>query len=263
MEVDSSKADQEDLVVKSMLGDDGYAHDGSLEMFNEYWNNIDDWTDTSKIGTGIGAEYYDFVPNHEKMLQECLNFDGWAWMGESRTNLALDYVLNKAARVLGTGQTPKEVLKRFKENITYLWDEEKKMFVDMGESNWPRYFANPLDHPDSFPTICKWLNKNKHKYARPVISRLGPGGTIIPHRHNLIRRENRVLGRMLYNMCINFPEGCKFAVHPNGLIPYKPGDVYKIWVHESMHSVINNSKEDRYHIMLRPSNYKEYVPEVS
>ena len=77
MEVDSSKADQEDLVVKSMLGDDGYAHDGSLEMFNEYWNNIDDWTDTSKIGTGVGAEYYDFAPNHKEMHQECLNFDDW------------------------------------------------------------------------------------------------------------------------------------------------------------------------------------------
>ena len=52
-------------------------------------------------------------------------------------------------------------------------------------------------------------------------------------------------------MCLNFPEGCRFAIYPTGLVPYKAGDIYKLHVHISTHSVINNSTEDRFHIMLR------------
>ena len=411
MEMDSSKADQEDYVKKDMSGDDW----GTID---DYWNWMDTWAN-GKLGRESNVEHYDFVPNHEEMLQECLNFKDWAWQGETDKRSFLSdkdiikdgggYDLNNmkhpslpnwwkmphpspqrekiqqdldgerkmvgdwpmaalmfggdppkelynevndmkhspsseerekerarqldqqfkkwkevknndpisnpkisahdtivqkspvkeqnffkgkhgggdgkvvqadgnevlsrgdmpwkeypkkksAAETIATGQTPEEVIRRFKEQNVMRWDDELSRFVDeTDKGGWPRYFANPLDHPKDFPVMCEWLNKNKHQYSSPVISKLGPTGTIIPHRHNLIRRENRILGRMLYNYCLNFPKGCRFAMHPYGLIPYKPGDIYRLWVHEGMHSVINNSTEDRYHVMLRPANYREYV----
>jgi len=252
----NSLTDQKDSEVKSVLNDD-------WETIDDFWNNIDVWTDTSKIGTGVGAEYYDFVSNHEKMLQECLNFDDWLFDITLDQRSAQPPAGNEINAMAPKWYGAWEGVK-YKTRAAMQWDEEKSMFVEkIDPKGWARYFSNPFDHPDSFPTICEWAIKNKHQYVCPVISRLCPKGTIIPHRHNLIKRENRILGRMLYNFCLNFPEGCKFAMHPTGLIPYKAGEIYKLWVHEGMHSVINNSKEDRYHIMLRPSNYKEYVPEVS
>ena len=370
MEMDSSLADQEDWVKKDMSGDD-------WETIDDYWNWMDIWAN-GKLGRESNVEHHDFVPNHEEMLQECLNFKDWAWQGETdkrsflgdkdiikdgggydlddmkhspspeerekerarqldqqfkkwkevknndpilnpkidahetivKKSPVLDHPLTQyiedsikvqnffkgkhgggdgkvvqaggdevlsrgdmpwkeypkkksAAETIATGQTPEEVIRRFKEQNVMRWDDELSRFVDeTDEGGWPRYFANPLDNPKDFPVMCEWLNKNKHQYSSPVISRLGPTGTIIPHRHNLIRRENGFLVRMLYNFCLNFPKGCRFAIHPYGLIPYKPGDIYRLWVHEGMHSVINNSTEDRYHIMLRPAGYREYVSEV-
>ena len=249
MEQNSSLADQEDYVKKDM----GPFQGRPLE---DFWNYIDEWTDKSIIGRDAHAEYHDHVPNHEEMYQECLNFDEWAWEG--------DRDASNAERITGTGQSFEEVLNRFANNRIMRWNEEKKIFEDVTHlRQWPRAFAIPYEYPESFPTICKFLDENKHQYTKPVISRMGPGAVIIPHRHNLIRRENRILGRMLYNMCINFPEGCKFAMHPFGVIPYKAGDIYRLWVHEGVHSVINNTDKDRFHIMLRPANYSEYVPEVS
>lgn len=214
---------------------------------DDFWNNIDDWADNS----GTNAELYDTVPNHKEMLQECIDFDDWVW-AEEPTN-------NTTAMWPKPGNSEKEVSEYFNETNTGLkWDDEQRKFVHE-ERGWQRWLATPFDRPKDFPTICKFVEENKHQYGNPVISKLGPEGVIAPHQHKLKINGNRVLGRFLYNLCLNFPEGCRFAIHPTGLIPYRPGDIYKLHTHEGMHSVLNNTKEDRYHIMLRPMNHKEYV----
>jgi len=231
---------------------------------DDYWNNIDDWTDTSKIGTGVGAEYYDFAPNHKEMHQECLNFDDW--FNAEKPLYEIYPMLSEKMSKLWPKEgldhrgfnSPDESSEYYKDTPVLRWEENNKRFV-REEKGWQRWFVAPFDRPKEFPIICKFLEDNKHKYHMPVISKLDAGGTIPPHKHKLKIRGDRVVGRYLFNMCINFPEECKFAIHPTGLIPYKAGEIYKLWVHEGMHSVINNTAEDRYHMILRPKGYKEYI----
>ena len=200
---------------------DGYIVFGHYE----FWNKIDEWTDNSQ--KGVGAEFHDSVSNHEEMYQECVRYQDWIHATTEPNNVSEDLV-----NITKVG---------FEDAPNMKWDGDKFVSAD---GIWPRWFAIP--DKDNFPTIYKFLEKNKHQYRLPVISKLGPGATILPHRH---------IGQthipFLYNMCLNFPEGCRFAIYPTGLVPYKAGDIYKLHVHTCVHSVINNSTEDRFHLMLR------------
>ena len=69
---------------------------------------------------------------------------------------------------------------------------------------------------------------------------------ILVHQHH---HHKGAEPQFLYNMAINEPEGCKFAIYPSGIIPYNAGDIYKLYVHNK-HAVINGNK-DRFHLMFR------------
>ena len=201
----------------------------------EFWNKIDEWTDDPQEGAGaefhflspLGAEFHDSVSNHEEMYQECIQYQNWIHATTEPNNVSKDLV-----NITKVG---------FEDTPNTKWDGNKFVPAD---GIWPRWFAIP--DQDNFPTIYKFLEENKHQYQMPVISKLGPGAVILPHRHIGQRHIP-----FLYNMCLNFPDGCRFAIYPTGLVPYKAGDIYKLHVHTSTHSVINNSTEDRFHIMLR------------
>ena len=197
----------------------------------EFWNKIDEWTDDSQ--EGVGAEFHDSIPNHEEMYQECVRYQDWIH-AKTDPNSVSERLIN--IRNMNFENAP-----------NMKWEGNRFVPTD---GIWKRWFAVP--DSDNFPTIYKFLEKNKHQYHLPVISKLGPGGAILPHKHPLIDNGDHMVGHFLYNMCLNFPEGCKFAIHPTGLVPYKAGDIYKLHVHTGTHSVINNSTEDRFHIMLRP-----------
>ena len=195
----------------------------------EFWNKIDEWTDD--LQEGVGAEFHDSISNHEEMYQECVRYQAWIHAATDLNNVSEDLVNIKKVG--------------FEDAPNTKWDGNRFVSAD---GIWKRWFAIP--DQDNFPTIYKFLEENKHQYQMPVISKLGPGAVILPHRH-IDQGQEEGTSPFLYNMCINFPEGCKFAIYPTGLVPYKAGDIYKLHVENSIHSVINNSTEDRFHLMLR------------
>ena len=201
-----------------------------MVAWNYYWNNIEDWADNS----GTNIELYDTVPNHEEMHKECIRYDNWIHAKTDPSVVSQDVI---------------NILRNnFEDAPSMKWDGGK--FVP--DTIWKRWFAVP--NAEHFPSIHKFLEDNKHQYHLSVISKLGPGGVILPHTHKLIDKGDFVVGHTVFNMCINYPRGCRFAMYPTGLIPYKPGDIYKLNVHEGQHSVINNTNQDRYHLMMRPKN---------
>jgi hypothetical protein len=88
--------------------------------------------------------------------------------------------------------------------------------------------------------IWSWF-MDSPEFEDVEVMRLSPGATIPPHIHE---------EEWLYNMAINHPQGCKFGIHPAGIIPYTPGDVYKINVNKD-HCVVNDSSEFRYHVVFK------------
>lgn len=194
---------------------------------NDYWNNIEEWADNS----GTNTELHDTILNHEEMHEECIRYKDWIHAKTDPKTISKEII--NILRV------------NFENAPSVKWNGVK--FVP--DTIWKRWFAVP--NAEDFPSIYKFIEDNKHQYHLPVISKLGPGGVIIPHTHRLIDKGDRVVGHTVFNMCINFPMGCKFAMYPTGLIPYRPGDVYKLHVHTGQHSVINNTNQDRYHLMLR------------
>ena len=194
---------------------------------DDYWNNIEEWADNS----GTNTELHDTILNHEEMHEECIRYKDWIHAKTDPKTISKEII--NILRV------------NFENAPSVKWNGVK--FVP--DTIWKRWFAVP--NAEDFPSIYKFIEDNKHQYHLPVISTLGPGGVIIPHTHRLIDKGDRVVGHTVFNMCINFPMGCKFAMYPTGLIPYRPGDVYKLHVHTGQHSVINNTNQDRYHLMLR------------
>lgn len=194
---------------------------------NDYWNNIEEWADNS----GTNTELHDTILNHEEMHEECIRYKDWIHAKTDPKTISKEII--NILRV------------NFENAPSVKWNGVK--FVP--DTIWKRWFAVP--NAEDFPSIYKFIEDNKHQYHLPVISKLGPGGVIIPHTHRLIDKGDRVVGHTVFNMCINFPMGCKFAMYPTGLIPYRPGDIYKLHVHTGQHSVINNTNQDRYHLMLR------------
>ena len=186
---------------------------------DDYWNNIEEWADNS----GTNTELHDTILNHEEMHEECIRYKDWIHAKTDPKTISKEII--NILRV------------NFENAPSVKWNGVK--FVP--DTIWKRWFAVP--NAEDFPSIYKFIEDNKHQYHLPVISKLGPGGVIIPHTHRLIDKGDRVVGHTVFNMCIIFPMGC--------LIPYRPGDVYKLHVHTGQHSVINNTNQDRYHLMLR------------
>jgi hypothetical protein len=86
-------------------------------------------------------------------------------------------------------------------------------------------------------------------YDRIRFMLLEPGGYIAPHRDN----PQSFLGSAV-NMSLNNPVDCKFATTA-GLVPFKNTGSAFLFNTNYLHSVHNNSNEDRYHIIVH-GNFK-------
>ena len=194
---------------------------------NTFWQTIDEWS----TGTNEAAVFHESVPNHQEMLAECKRYTSWN---------------PKSAFFLATGRRRHE---RVFSSISSKYEKTDRIST--------RYFATPTKK--DFPVICEFLERNVHQYFRPEISRLDAGGHIFPHRHERYvgtGDKQEFSEEWIFNMSLNFPNECKFAVYPTGLIPYQAGDVYKVKV-KNYHSVINESDTTRYHIMMRTNEYMQ------
>jgi hypothetical protein len=185
-----------------------------------FWETIDEWS----TGTNEAAVFHESVPNHEEMLAECKRYTSW----NSESSFPLASGRKRHERIFSTTSNKYEETDRVSS----------------------RYFAMPTK--EDFPVIYEFLKCNEHQYFRPEISRLDPAGQIFPHTH----MSSEFTEEWMFNMSLNFPDKCKFAVYPTGLIPYQAGDVYKLKV-KNYHSVINESDTPRYHIMMRTKEYMQ------
>tara|TARA_R100000808_G_scaffold7318_1_gene21567 strand:+ start:5060 stop:5605 length:546 start_codon:yes stop_codon:yes gene_type:complete len=129
------------------------------------------------------------------------------------------------------------------------WLQECQAFDDWVPYGWgdkifeKRWSCFPTDK--KLPIINEWF-KLHPQYYKPEVMKLDPGGVIPPHSHDYKPDDPD----WLYNMALNYPDGCKFGVYPCGIIPYKPGEIYKLKVYND-HCVVNNSNEIRYHIVFK------------
>lgn len=114
------------------------------------------------------------------------------------------------------------------------WDDE-----DTTPSIWT---------PESFDLLPKTVEFFQNhwpcfKYTRLRIMRLAPGGYITLHR------DDPAPGQLSpVNIAINNPIGCNFYMENEGIIPFTSGKAIMLNVCR-LHAVINNSNEDRYHII--------------
>ena len=104
------------------------------------------------------------------------------------------------------------------------------------------------DIADLCPTITNFFKTqfDYKKYYRIRIMKLSPGGYIWPHKDSIHINENHI-GPV--NIALNNPEGCKFFMDNIGYLPWKPGRAIKLNLY-NVHSVYNDSNEDRYHIIV-------------
>jgi len=103
------------------------------------------------------------------------------------------------------------------------------------------------------PITTNWL-KNIFPidtYFRVRFMLLEPGGFIFPHKDSETNQLSPI------NIALNHPEGCIFKMEKHGIVPMKPGVVMLLDV-GNIHAYINNSKEDRIHIIIHGKPTKKY-----
>jgi len=90
------------------------------------------------------------------------------------------------------------------------------------------------------------------KYFRVRFMLLEPGGYITPHTDMFENRLSPI------NMALNHPKGCKMKMKGHdGFVPFKPGTAMLLDVGNE-HAYINESNEDRYHIIVHGVKTKEF-----
>jgi hypothetical protein len=109
---------------------------------------------------------------------------------------------------------------------------------------------------DLCPITTNWLkNFPMDKYYRVRFMLLKPGGYIYPHKDSATNQLSPI------NIALNHPDGCIFKMKDHGIVPMKPGTVMLLDV-GNIHAYVNNSNEDRIHIIIhgKPTEkYKELV----
>ena len=89
-------------------------------------------------------------------------------------------------------------------------------------------------------------------YYRVRFMLLEPGGYITPHTDTAINKLSPV------NIALNHPKGCKMKMKGHeGVVPFKPGTAMMLDVGNE-HAYINDSNEDRYHIIVHGVRTKEF-----
>lgn len=96
------------------------------------------------------------------------------------------------------------------------------------------------------PNIVKMIKDNFkfNRYFRIRIMRLSPEGYIWPHVDGGFNHLGPI------NIAINNPENCNFYMGDIGILPFKQGMGMSLNIGSMIHSVVNNSNENRYHIII-------------
>lgn len=85
------------------------------------------------------------------------------------------------------------------------------------------------------------------KFGRVRIMKLSAGGYIMPHTDG----PGRIFGPL--NIALTNPDGCRFVFKDRGVVPFEPGKGFLLDIGNE-HCVINDSKQDRYHIIVHGSH---------
>lgn len=91
-------------------------------------------------------------------------------------------------------------------------------------------------------------------YHRIRVMALEPGGYVSLHRDLRQDSAQTILGPI--NIAITQPDNCHFIIKDWGIIPFKTGDAYMPNV-TNWHTVINNSNQTRYHIIVHCGEWPE------
>ena len=111
----------------------------------------------------------------------------------------------------------------------------------------------PMQWTDKMPRTVQWFKEvyPADVFDRVRIMRLDPGGYISVHRDTEHSRLDPV------NIAITQPSGCEFVMENHGIIPFCAGCA--MWLDISnRHSVINNSNEPRYHLIVHAKINNEF-----
>ena len=200
-----------------------------------FWDTIGDWTDTKSetnfFGNSIGF--------HDKILEEAKAYNGWShtFDGENFSE-ELRYNLTTLS---GSTMDRWPYLLEVQFSNTRTEETDRNGIAEDEEMDYWWAVPNKKD----FPTVYKFMD-HFPRFTNPVLSKLGAGHQILPHDHGPAKQ-------FLYNMSLNEPEGSRTAIYPIGEITVKPGDIYKLDVH-NLHAV-KNGNETRYHILFQGGRY--------
>ena len=202
---------------------------------NLFWNTINQLI--SDHSDHRHAELHSSTDQHAEFHEECINNQEWI-----QCELTFDSTMgdaNSYTKEFNTYHGTKQLHQNY-------------MKIVDGKRTWNRYYTIP-DH-DRFPKLMKFM-EDTPEFVSPVVAKLGAGERIYVHDHK---------GKgppYIYNMSINYPRGCKFAIYPDGIINYCAGDIYRLYIHNS-HAVRNYTDTDRYHVMFRPRRWKRTTSDL-
>ena len=195
-----------------------------------FWDTIEEWTDPSAES---GHFFGNSVGFHDKILEESKTFDGWSHTFDGK-NFS-DELKYNLTTLSGSTMDRWEHLERV---------QFSKQGEGIAEDDEMDYWWTVPQEKD-FPTVYKFMD-HFPRFKNPVISKLGAGHQLLPHDHGPAKQ-------FLYNMSLNEPEGSRTAIYPQGELTVKPGDIYKLDVH-NLHAV-KNGNETRYHILFQGGRY--------
>ena len=195
-----------------------------------FWDTIEEWTDPSAES---GHFFGNSVGFHDKILEESKTFDGWSHTFDGK-NFS-DELKYNLTTLSGSTMDRWEHLERV---------QFSKQGEGIAEDDEMDYWWTVPQEKD-FPTGYKFMD-HFPRFKNPVISKLGAGHQLLPHDHGPAKQ-------FLYNMSLNEPEGSRTAIYPQGELTVKPGDIYKLDVH-NLHAV-KNGNETRYHILFQGGRY--------
>ena len=195
-----------------------------------FWDTIEEWTDPSAES---GHFFGNSVGFHDKILEESKTFDGCSHTFDGK-NFS-DELKYNLTTLSGSTMDRWEHLERV---------QFSKQGEGIAEDDEMDYWWTVPQEKD-FPTVYKFMD-HFPRFKNPVISKLGAGHQLLPHDHGPAKQ-------FLYNMSLNEPEGSRTAIYPQGELTVKPGDIYKLDVH-NLHAV-KNGNETRYHILFQGGRY--------
>lgn len=123
----------------------------------------------------------------------------------------------------------------------YAWDQYKE-YSNARDAAFDMQFT---DIAEQCPVTVEWLKTvyPSNSYGRVRFMLLEPGGYIEPHTDT----HHSILGAV--NVALSHPKECVWHWGDGSTMQFEPGDACAMNISYE-HSVKNNSKEDRYHLIV-------------